>query len=431
MSRTLLSSLIGASLLSTVAVGTAMAGGLERGGYNIDLLFDPSRFAAEATGTYVMPDRKLDNVVDTNPRDGIGSNGIGGGATDGVRETSDYWVPRIGMKFGFADAVDCMLDYSQPWGAHTNPGADWMGANSNIETKVNSDSYAGTCSYRTDLGKGQIRFIGGAFYQELDGFKERLVLPVPTLTGTNAFGNGVGRLDLAGQGWGWRAGVAYEIEEIALRASLVYNSEVKLDEVTGTLDLTQIPGFIQPGNPLLGKSTDVFGSAVMPQSVELKLQSGIAPGWLAFGSVKWVDWSVMQSIPFCPTAIKALGINTCTYNGGFRATSLDLLYRDGWTVQGGIGHAFNEQFSGAASITWDRGTATGLGSQTDTWTFSAGGSYVPNKNVEIRFGGALGILTSGSSGVVVSDGNTFGSDVSYDFGNDLVSALSASLKVKF
>ncbi|MEQ1953560.1 OmpP1/FadL family transporter [Mesorhizobium sp. CN2-181] len=406
-----------------VIVGSAAAGGLERGGYNIDLLFDPSRFAAEATGTYVMPDRKLDNVVDSNPFDGSP-----GGKSDGVRDTADYWVPRVGVKFGAYDAVDCMLDYSQPWGAHTNPGLNWAGANYDIETKVNSDNYAGTCSYKFQAGKGELRLIGGAFYQELDGFQERLVQQLPP-----AFGSGIGRLDLSADGWGWRAGVAYEIEEIAFRASLVYNSEVKLGEITGTLDLTQIPGFLNPANPLLGRVTDVFGEANMPQSVELKVQSGIAPGWLAFGSIKWVDWSVLQSVAFCPTAAKNAGlINSCSYYSPFAVTSLDLLYRDGWTVQGGVGHRFSDQISGAASITWDRGTSTGLGTQTDTWTFSAGGSYTPNQNVEIRLGGALGILTSGSQKTILdANGQDYGNNVTYDFGNDLVSALSASLKVKF
>ncbi len=433
MNKTLVTTLAGAvAMLST---GAALAGGLERGGYNIDLLFDPARITSEAAVTYVNPQRELDNVRDTNRADGIGSNGIGGGATNGVRETADYWVPRFGIKVGALEAADCLLDYSQPWGAHTDPGKDWMGANSNIETKVDSDNYGATCSYRTDLGKGQIRFIGGVFYQELEGFKERLVLPVQTLLRNPAAPDGIGRLDLAADGYGWRAGIAYEIEEIAFRASLVYNSEVDLGEVTGTLDLTQVPAaLLPPTDPrrrLFGTTTDVFGTATMPQSVELKFQSGIAPGWLAFGSVKWVDWSVLQSIPFCPTAIKALGINTCTYSGGFRATSLDLLYRDGWTVQGGVGHRFSDTLSGAVSVTWDRGTATGMGTQTDTWTFSAGGAYTPNQNLEFRLGGALGILTSGSSGVVVSDGVSYGTDVAYDFGNDFVGAISGSMKLKF
>lgn len=408
-------------LLALSATGTAFAGGLERGGYNIDLLFDPARVTGEAAATYVSPQRKINNAVDTDPSDGIGTTGRGGGQTDDIRGTGDYWVPRVGMKVGIVDGFDCMIDYSQPWGAKFDPGANWVGVNHNIVTEVNSDNYAGTCSYKFQAGKGEIRFIGGAFYQEIDGYKDRQVHP-----GFPGRFSGVGHLELETEGWGWRAGLAYEIPEIAFRASLVYNAAVQLDSITGIVDLTQTP--LVPG--LGGQVIDVFGSAEMPQSVELKFQSGIAPDWLAFGSVKWVDWSVLQTVAFCSTAIKAAGLG-CSYNGPGFVTSLDLLYQDGWTVSGGVGHKFSDQISGSAAITWDRGTSTGLGTQTDTWLFSAGASYTPTENVELRLGGAAGILTSGSSGVVVSGGNTFGTDVAYDFDNDFIGALSGSVKVKF
>lgn len=407
---------VSAALLSSAAVGAAQAGGLERGGYNVDLLFNPAPFAAEATGTYVMPQRKLDNVVDMDPSDGTPA-----GPSQGVKDTESYFSPRLGLKVGIGEQVDCLVDYSEPWGVHTNPGANWAGANQNIETKVNSHSFGGTCSYKMQAGKGQFRVLGGVFYQKLEGFKERQVF-FPTLAG-----NGIGRLDLEGSGVGWRVGAAYEIPEIAFRASLVYNSRVKLDDVTGTLDLSRIPGAVSP--PLAGQITPVFGSAEMPETVELKLQSGIAPNWLAFGSVKWVNWSILQSIPFCPEYTRGMA---CTTTGPTRATSLDLLYRDGWTVSGGLGHKFNEQWSAAASLTWDRGTSMGFGHQADSWTLGGGVAYTPNENVEMRLSGALGILTSGESGAIVGDdGRVYGDDVSYTFGNDLVGALSASMKVRW
>jgi long-chain fatty acid transport protein len=400
-------------LLSTTA---ANAGGLERGGYNIDLLFDPSTYAAEAAATYVNPQRELDNVVDINT--GITSGNLNGRPNDGIGDTEGYWVPRIGVKAGIGDSVDCMADYSQPWGAHTNPGSNWAGANDNIETKIESDNYAATCSYKWDVGQGQFRVIGGAFYQEVGGFKERLV------TDLSPFGSplsGVGRLDLEGSGWGWRTGVAYEIPEYALRASLVYNSAVDLDNLGGTIDLTDtlLP---TPGGFVPGTKYDVSSFASMPDSLELKLQTGIAPGWLAFGSVKWTDWSQLQVIQVTAND---------TSDPRNLPTSLDLLYRDGWTISGGVGHKFNDQWSGAVSLTWDRGTSHGYGTQTDTWTVGTGVSYMPTENVELRLAGAIGILTSGSSGPQTYQGEVVGDDVTYDFGTDIVSAVSTSLKIKF
>lgn len=408
MVHTKIKATITAALAVLLTSTAASAGGLERGGYNIDLLFDPSTYAAEAAVTYVNPQRELDNVVDVNPANGIGSNGRGAGQTNGIGETEGYWVPRIGVKAGFGDSVDCMADYSQPWGAHTKPGANWMGANDNIETKIESDNYAATCSYKWDMGKGQFRIIGGGFYQEVGGFKERLVTPV--------FGggvDGVGRLDLDGSGWGWRAGAAYEIPEYAFRASLVYNSAVDLDNLGGTIDLTKVLLPNGAGGFVPGTRYDVSSFASMPDSLELKVQSGIAPGWLVFGSVKWTDWSQLQVIQITPNS---------TLDPRNLPSSLTLLYRDGWTVTGGVGHKFNDQWSGAASLTWDRGTSHGYGNQTDTWTLGTGVSYAPTENVELRLAGAVGVLTSGSS---------VGEEVTYDFGNDIVTAISTSLKVKF
>jgi long-chain fatty acid transport protein len=412
-------------LLSSLA-SPSFAGGLERGGYNIDQLFDTSPFSFQSGVTYVTPQRKLKDVRDTDTSTSPGGGNLNS-RPNTADDTSNYTIPYIGFKAGFGDAIDCLVDYSEPFGGHTDPGLNWAGANNNIETEIKTRNYGGTCSYRFDVGPGQLRFIGGAFYQEVEGFKERLVSTVPLLVGT---GNGVGRLDLEDSGWGWRAGLAYEIPEYAMRASLVYNSRVKYDNLTGTVDLTQVTAPFAPLNGApYGRITDVFGSAEAPDSLELKLQSGIAPDWLAFGSVKWTNWSVLQSVPFCPKSTK--GLVACTSGGATELTSLDLLYQDGWTITGGVGHKFNEQWAGAVSLTWDRGTSQGYGAQTDSWTLGLGAAFTPTEHIEWRVAGAVGVLTSGSSGVVTQNGVTFGDDVSYSFGNDLVAALSTSLKVKF
>ncbi|MCF6370712.1 OmpP1/FadL family transporter [Rhizobium halophilum] len=417
MKKTVISKGILALAAAAGLGSTAMAGGLERGGYNIDLLFDPGRFAAESTATYVMPQRKLKNVVDTNPLNG--NLNTTPGYDDSADDSENYWSPRIGAKAGFGDA-DCMFDYSQPYGAHTKPGDDWAGANENIETKVNSDNYALTCSYSMDAGPGQFRVIGGVNYLEMDGFKERLVISpeqITALTGGFFSGSGVGRLDLEGDGWGWRAGVAYEIPEYALRASLMYYSQVKLGDITGTVDLTGIPAVLGGAIPGAGTVIPVEGSTAMPDALELKLQSGIAPDWLAFGSVKWTDWSQLQRIVF--------------YNNGTEVTSLDLGYRDGWTVTGGVGHKFNEQWSGAVSVTWDRGTSQDFGVQSDTWLLTTGLAYTPRENVEFRLAGVIGILTSGESTSSTIDGVPVSDEADYEYDSDLVTALSASMRVRF
>ncbi|TGV96505.1 transporter, partial [Mesorhizobium sp. M2E.F.Ca.ET.154.01.1.1] len=83
-----LKALLGAGCFSRALIGAAMhpahAGGLERGGYDIDLLFDPAQVATEAEATYVMPDRKYENAK------GPGGFNLGlGTSADGAE---GYWV---------------------------------------------------------------------------------------------------------------------------------------------------------------------------------------------------------------------------------------------------------------------------------------------------------------------------------------------------
>jgi long-chain fatty acid transport protein len=404
----------------------AFAGGIERGGYDIDRLFDTSRYVIDGGVTYVMPDRKLKNVKDVNPKNG----NLNLTRPDTADETAGYAVPYFSAKIGIADDVDCMFDYSEPFGAHSDPGSNWAGANYDIEQKIRTHNYGATCSYKFDAGPGQIRLIGGGFYQDVTGYKEQLVTVLPA--SLSSMYNGTGKLNVSDHGWGWRAGAAYEIPEYAFRTSLVYNSQVKYDNLSGTVDLTQVPhiaGIPALSNPALGVVTPVYGSATAPDSIELKVQTGIAPDWLAFGSVKWTNWSVLQSVAFCPKSTR--GKVSCGPGSPVELTSLDLLYRDGWTLNGGVGHKFNDQWSGAVSLTWDEGTSQGYGMQTDTWTLGLGVSYAPTQHVEFTLAGALGLLTSGKSGTVVSNGVTYGNEATYSFGNDLVAAVSTSMKVKF
>ena len=81
-------------------------------------------------------------------------------------------------------------------------------------------------------------------------------------------------------GTGYLAGIAYSRPSIAMRVALTYASEVRIrydTEEWNTFDST----------------TDV----TFPQSVDLEFQTGIAPGTLIYGSVRWVEWSVFEMAP--------------------------------------------------------------------------------------------------------------------------------------
>ena len=148
MNNLRLKALLGAGCFSLAMIGSvvtpANAGGLERGWYDIDLLFDPAQITGEVTGTYVMPQRDLKNVQDSNPADGP-LNALG--FSNSARDTESYWVPSAGIKVGMGP-IDCLGDYSQPIGASSNPGANWAGAQGNVNTQVKSEAFGATCSYK-------------------------------------------------------------------------------------------------------------------------------------------------------------------------------------------------------------------------------------------------------------------------------------------
>jgi long-chain fatty acid transport protein len=237
-----------------------------------------------------------------------------------------------------------------------------------------------------NVGKGRLAVLGGAFLEKFN----------------YDFVGGGGALDvgLTSSAVGWRAGVAYEIPDIAFRTELMYRSGTTHD-ASGSGNLTVAPGVSIP--------VPAAGDGELPQSVELKVQSGIAPGWLAFGSVRWTDWSVNETLNLNVTGV---------------GTSQNQYYwRDGWTITGGVGHAFTDNVSGLVSLQWDRGVSTGYDFRTDKWLLAAGVSMKDSLGGELRLGGAVSYLASAEATKGIEAGNAVDSG--------WAGILSANYKVKW
>ncbi|RBO99279.1 OmpP1/FadL family transporter [Pseudochrobactrum asaccharolyticum] len=397
---------------------TAHAGGLERSSQDFDILFDDGN-VVETGATFVTPQRKLKNIRGNPfPVNPVPDQNFGKPFDTEVDEGKSYWVPKVSAKFQLTDDLACAAQYRQPWGIDTDSGINNARMFGAIKQKISSNDYGLNCSYRFAAGdKSFFRILGGVSYQQLKG-EQTKISPLPLPTGL-AYGNS--RLDVDDSAFGWRLGAAYEIPEIALRASLVYQSKVNY-KLEGNVDIDVA------GAPL-SFTTPVIGSVATPQSVEFKFQTGIAPDWLALASIKWTDW---KSI----TAVSFLNDGSQPFLGripvGSEVTSLDLYYKDGWTLMGGVGHKFNDKWSGAATLTWDRGTTTGLTSQTDVWLLGLGANYKATEHLEFRLAGAVGILTSGTLDNTLAaknGGSQFGSKA--DFGTDVVGGMTLSAKYRF
>ncbi len=405
-----------------VAASTmADAGGFDRGGVNLDQLFDPG--TGVKTGvTFVSPQRDLKNVTRTANE----ANPAAPAATSpSVSVEGDYVVPYAGFKMDLTEAIACLGTYSEPFGADADYGTGNAHSATAVEFSVDTRDYGLTCSYKfaageTPLGEGFVRIIGGASYQTLDGFQSRQrFLDVANLGLATAGGlgntSGIGFFDVDGDAVGWRAGIAYEIPDIALRAAVIYNSKYDYD-LSGVQDNTGFAPLI-PGTAIV----PVTLQTQIPQSIEIKLQSGINERTLAFLNLKWQDWSQLGIIPIIGGVSPLDGLPT--------PLSFDPLYQDGFTINAGVGRVISEDVSAIASLGWDRGTSTGFGAQTDTWTLAAGVSYKPTENIDLQFGGLVGLLTSGSS--TPAPGGDAANAVSYSFDNDFVGAISFSGKITF
>ncbi|MEM9329757.1 MAG: transporter [Pseudomonadota bacterium] len=424
MGRNSTTKTVALGLLTTTLISTAaVAGGFDRGAVNIDQLFDRDRFSANARITYVNPQREINNI--TRPALALTPlAGFNGGSVD---IDGDFFVPRFGLKSSVAQGVDCLATYSEPFGGDANYGVGNIFSPSTVEFFLDTQDYGLTCSYQfgmgdTQFGDSYLRVIAGGSYLEAQGFLSRqsflfgsVPLGVAPLTEL-----GIGTFDISDETFGWRAGLAYEIPAIALNATILYSSRYDLD-LTGvqtnagfsTLSAGQLAAIGGPAFPIS------LAGAEIPQAIDVKLQSGINETTLAFLNLRWQDWDQLQILPVISTAT---GLPT--------GSTLDVSYQDGYTATFGIGNQLSEKVSTLASLTWDRGTSTIVGTQTDTWTLSGGLRYKEGEYFRLSLGGAIGILEGGVSQLNPANPDPSGA-VTYDFDADFVYALTASAKVRF
>lgn len=386
-------------LLGGTVCGTANAGGFSRGSADLDLLYG-SEVGINSGVAIVVPGRRFDSVNGAAPVFRPPSPVITPLSEEGGEFANDYVVPYFSAGGRIGGDVNCVASYAEPYGASSSyPDSV---AFYDTEVSLDTEEYGLTCSYGIDLSKGRAYVIGGIFYETLEYRKGRnfnAAFP-PSFFG---YESGDSRIVVDSSDVGFRVGAAYEIEEIALRASLLYRSETTHDfsgqffntpfqtlfgaralaaAAAGDFALAAQLGQLAAQSAGI-TSASAYGSATLPQSVELKVQSGFAPGWLAFGVVKWTDWSVLEDVDI--------------FEGNFNTpfTNDEFFFEDGWTVTGGVGRRFNEKVAGSLSLTWDQGVTSGYDTLTDTYTLAAGTAISVTEEVDIKFGGAAIYLTEG------------------------------------
>lgn len=320
-------------LLATAAVlsaGAASAGTISRSEQPVIVLFEKGG----ENGRYV------EGAISWGKPDvsGVDSDGNSTGQVG-----KENWLLGAGFKMDINDKWSAALIYDQPFGADLDYQNSSLLYGGTGGTNADVDALALTALARYKFNQnfsvhGGLRFARFGAEASLDG---------------TAFGPLSGYSFEGDEDWGAGGvvGVAYEKPEIALRVILTYSSEITFD-----LDSTEdFPA------PLAGFDAGSTTEVVLPQSVNLDFQTGVAKGTLLFGQVRWVNWDGFEVRPQSLDSVIDAPLAFKDYN----VTHFKL----------GIGRQFNPTWAGAFQI-----------------------NYTPDEN---NLGGVLDVV-DGNKGVAAS-----------------------------
>ena len=336
----------GAGLALLLGTTAAYAGGMDRSGQGVGVLFE--------TGTY--SEFSFGKV--TPSVSGTGLNGTGTAPADSGNVSPDYTQVGLAFKTDVNDQISLAFIMDSPFGAdvdYSTAGYLISGTSAHVETRAitvlgqyhineNVSVYAGP---RIVTAKGE-------YTRAFDG--------TPVYNSTYESDTDVGYV----------LGAAYEIPAIALRAALTYSSQTEF-----ALDGS--------GFSVLGAMTTTL-DAVMPQSVNLDFQTGVAADTLAFVNIRWADWSeahLTDRNVLATFAPQLLGGNTD------QGVLEDFNNTDVYTYTVGVGRKFSDQFSGLLAVSYEQSTgeeASNL-SPTDGYiSYQIGGAYTMGNGMKLSGG---------------------------------------------
>lgn len=359
-----------------VAAGGAYAGALDRTGQPINVLFEDGRYVEFSLG-YISPDVSGENI---NPRLGP----VGAKSGD---------IGESNFNFGAAYKADINTNWSyaiildQPYKAEVDYPTNPLYFGSDSSAEFNSTAITALVQY--NFGNG-FSVYGGPRLQETDA------------AATIAFAADYEVDADADWGVGYVAGVAYERPDIALRVSLTYSSEIDHKN-----DVTE--EFNSPFGRLTFDSDAEFET---PDSINLEAQTGIAPGTLLFGSIRWVDWSDFDLSPE-------------QYVNTIAGQPLLSYVDDVTTYTIGLGRRLNDTWSVAGSLSYEENTEnlfTNLGPNDGVTSIGLAAIYTDGPvrvTTGVRYAW-IGDTTTAVQGVPAAEFNdnnavAFGIKVGYNF----------------
>ena len=380
-------------LAAAICASTAGAGGFDNSGQPFDIILGSD---SEISASAIMTTATIEGTANSKASGGV--NTVDGDITDIYNDPTST---ELGVRFRLTNHVNCAVQIDEPYQTNTAMADDalnYFDASSStpilnaaddsedtpIATKVDSNAITLGCGYGFELGKSKLTVFAGPKLEKIEAFfsadmfnaSASSILGAELSTGDNDNLN----YDMStNYDLGYVVGVGYEIEEYAVKINLAYHAPVE-HEFDGTV--TAGAGFsAATGRP----SSDTVTTKIdTPAAVNLNLQSGFMPGWLAFANLRWANWSDLEGLPV-------------TSSTGNFDVNLGLFSSDTLDYSVGIGHEFNEQlamlvsFSGVTKLD-DDDLASGVDGDSlrqptgDNYSFGVGGRFVMNEHVSINGG---------------------------------------------
>ncbi|WOE40917.1 OmpP1/FadL family transporter [Acinetobacter chinensis] len=417
-----LKALSSAVLFACLPASTVFAAALDRSGQSISAFLQPGNYFE--AGISVL-DADVSGTMKEGwvpPNANIQGKGMGGSDLSDMAESYHFF--NAALKVQMTDNLSFGLIYDQPFGAKASYSANdksfsetgtgqaalkdagtfykgGEGTSVDVQTQnlsfifgyqptENWNIYAGPV-YQTVKGDVQLR---GAAYGPFGG----VLCPVMC----SAMATGANKTPFKGydasigedSAVGWLGGVAFQIPEIALKASLTYRSEidhkVTVDETLGYVTNALVAGqFPTLGQANITKINNDEGKTKIttPQSVNLDFQTGIMANTVAFAQLRWVDWSEFAIRP-CKFGQLASGLSQALA-GTPRGFDLVAYEKDQISANVGIGRKFNDQWAGTVMVGWDSGAGnpvSTLGPTEGYWSLGLGGQFSPTPQSFIQAG---------------------------------------------
>ena len=331
-------------ILATVPMTGAFAAALDRSGQSISAFLQPGNYFEAGISV-------LDPTVEGKAKAAYG----GGNLSD---MAGDYYFPTAAIKVQPTKNFSFGLLYDQPFGADAAYSANdpLVAAGTglfhlngeNTEVEVTTQNLSFVVGYQP---VESINIYGGAVYQTVKGDVQ--------LRGA-AYGsaNGLGKYNATmkeDSAVGWLAGFAYQIPEIALKASVTYRSEIEHEASTREFGQSNIMALVtsNPANAIFDENTTT--NITTPQSVNLDFQTGIMADTVAFANVRWVNWKDFSIRPEkfdqIGRTLGAVGQTPDNPNGFDLVSYTD----DQISATVGVGRKLSEKWAGNVSVGYDTG----------------------------------------------------------------------------